>query len=76
MQTVTLKVHEDSIDDIVVNEITGAIRREMIPYKDEGGQYLDIDVSLVKSLVQVLQYFTTKDQFESYKTKLKFEEYL
>lgn len=76
MQTVILKVHEDSIDDIVASELAAAVNRELHPYKDEGGQYLDIDVSLVKSLVQVLQYFTTKDQFESYKTKLKFEEYL
>jgi hypothetical protein len=63
MQRISIDVDENSIDEIVVNELVRALKYNLNPGNDEGGEPLDVDQELVGALVEVLKYYTTNEQY-------------
>lgn len=62
----TFTMSDDQVDQIIIDELKGALDRNLRIDRDEGGFAIEPDHELIESIKNVLRYFMVPSEIEAY----------
>lgn len=67
LTTHTIQLTYDMVDHIMIEELKGIYKRNLIPNTDEGGWPLDVDEEVLNAVDVLLAYIMPPSEYEEWK---------